>query len=103
MCTGLLPRPLQVRVLPPQPLSHSMNYKVSDIVLVKSYAGPKVWVRLKERVLKPKDFWGASGWDANIIYKKDIDQLIKSGVPYERGKQPRVFVYDWQLIKRKKQ
>ena len=80
----------------------NMKYKASDIVLVESFAGPRVWVRLIERILIPKNVWGADGWDANIIYKKDIDRLIKSGVPYKRGKQPRVFVFDWQLIKRKK-
>ena len=79
-----------------------MKYKANDVVLVESFAGPRVWVRLKERVLKPKDFWGANGWNANIIYKKDIDRLIKSGVPYERGKQPRVFVFDRDIIKKKR-
>ena len=33
--------------------------------------------------------------------KKDIDKLIKSGVPYKRGKKPLVFVFDWHIIKKK--
>ena len=70
-------------------------------MLVESFAGPKVRVRLKKRILKPKDFWGADGWDAQVIYKKDVDKLIKSGVPYKRGKKPLVFVFDWHIIKRK--
>ena len=78
-----------------------MKYKVGDVVLVESFAGPKVRVRLKERVLKPKDFWGADGWDAQIIYKKDVDILRKNGVPYKKGAKPLVFVFDWQMIKRK--
>jgi hypothetical protein len=78
-----------------------MKYKINDIVFVKSFAGPNVFVRLKKRTLKQKNIWSADGWEANIIYKKDINQLIKSGVPYKRGKQPRVFVFDWQIIKKK--
>jgi|TARA_R110000824_G_scaffold32156_5_gene104012 hypothetical protein len=78
-----------------------MKYKVDDIVLVDSFAGPKVWVKLKKRILKPKDSWGADGWDAKLIYKKDVESLIKSGVPYKRGSKPLVFVFDWHIIKKK--
>ena len=77
-----------------------MKYKAGDIVLVESFAGPKVRVRLKERILKPKDFWGADGWNAQIIYKKDVDVLRQNGVPYKKGDKPLVFVFDWQLIKK---
>ena len=79
-----------------------MKYKVGDVVLVESFAGPKVQVRLKERLLKPKDFWGADGWDAQLIYKKDVDSLRKNGVPYKKDSKPVVFVFDWQMIKRKR-
>ena len=79
-----------------------MKYKVGDIVLVKSFAGPKVHVRLKKRVIKPKNFWGADGWDAQIIYKKDIDNLRTHGVPYKKGEKPIVFVFDWHIIKKKR-
>ena len=78
-----------------------MKYKVDDIVLVESFAGPSVYVRLKKRVLKPKDGWGANGWDAQIIYAKEVDILRKHGVPYKKGEKPIVFVFDWQLIKKK--
>lgn len=77
------------------------KYKIGDIVLTRSFAKPRVWVRLKERILKPKDFWGADGWDAQIIYKKDVDELRRNGVPYEKGAKPMVFVFDWQIIKKK--
>jgi len=79
-----------------------MKYKVGDVVLVESFAGPKVWVRLKERVLKPKDFWGADGWNAQLIYKKDVDSLRQNGVPYKEGTKPTVFVFDWHMIKKKR-
>jgi len=51
-----------------------MEYKTGDIVLVTSFAGPEVHVRLDERHLNSKDGWGASGWDGTIIYKKDVDK-----------------------------
>ena len=79
-----------------------MKYKVGDVVLVESFAGPEVYVRLKKRLLKPKKGWGADGWDAQIIYKKDVDSLRKSGVPYKKGEKPIVFVFDWQMIKKKR-
>ena len=78
-----------------------MKYKVDDIVLIKTFAGPKVWVKLKERILKPKDGYGADGWTTQMIYKKDVDNLRRSGVPLERNTKPTGFVFDWQLIKRK--
>jgi|TARA_Y100000296_G_scaffold74274_1_gene92610 hypothetical protein len=79
-----------------------MKYKVGDVVFVESFAGPKVQVRLKERILKPKDFWGADGWNAQLIYKKEVNSLRKNGVPYKKDSKPVVFVFDWQMIKRKR-
>ena len=77
-----------------------MKYEVGDIVFVESFAGPKVWVKLKKRILKPKDFWGADGWDAQIVYKKDVDKLIKNGVPYKKGEKPVVWVFDYHIVKK---
>tara|TARA_R100000008_G_scaffold372_2_gene346 strand:- start:35542 stop:35784 length:243 start_codon:yes stop_codon:yes gene_type:complete len=79
-----------------------MKYKVGDIVLVSSFAGPSVHVRLKERIVKPKNGWGADGWDAQMIYKKDVDKLRRKGVPYKKGEKPIVFVFDWHIIKKAK-
>ena len=75
-----------------------MSYETGDIVLVSSYAGPEVRVRLKRRWEKPKDDWGADGWDAVIIYKKDVDKLRQNGVPYKSGEKPLVWVFDHQII-----
>ena len=76
------------------------KYKVGDIILVKSFAGPEVHVRLKKRTTSIKG-WGADGWHATIIYKKDIDALRKKGVPYKKNEKPIVFVFDWEIIKKK--
>ena len=71
-------------------------------MLVESFAGPKVHVRLKKRILKPKNEWGADGWDAQLIYKKEVDNLRRNGVPYKKDTKPMVFVFDWHIIKKKR-
>ena len=76
-----------------------MKYEEGDIVLVSSHAGPEVRVKLLSRVHVGKDEWGADGWDAKIIYKKDVDKLRKSSVPYKSGEKPVVWVFDYQILK----
>jgi hypothetical protein len=81
-------------------MKSEQTYQKNDIVLVKSFVSHEVQVRLKKRILKPKKGWGADGWDAQIIYEKDVNILRKSGIPYKKGEKPIVFVFDWQLIKK---
>lgn len=76
-----------------------MSYETGDIVLVSSFAGPEVRVRLVERHASFGDGWGAEGWDATIIYKKDVDKLRQNGVPYKSGEKPLVWVFDHEIIK----
>mgnify|MGYP003145038741 FL=1 len=79
-----------------------MKLKPGKIIYVQSFALPDdeyVRVKLINRVLKPDDFWGADGWDAQLIYKKDVDKLIKHGVPYKRNEKPAVWVFDFQIKK----
>mgnify|MGYP001277902549 CR=1 FL=1 len=76
-----------------------MEYKTGDVVLVKSFAGPDVRVRLVERHANFGNGFGAEGWDATIIYKKDVDKLRQSGVPYKSGEKPLVWVFDHEIIK----
>ena len=77
------------------------NLEVGDIVEVRSFAldaDDLIKVKLLKRVTKPKNFWGADGWDAQIIYKKDVDKLIKNGVPYKRNEKPTVWVFDFNVV-----
>ena len=74
--------------------------KIGDIVLVDSFAGPQVRAKLKKRIISKNGF-GADGWEAVLVYKKDIDALRKKGVPYKKAEKPSVFVFDWQIIKNK--
>ena len=76
-----------------------MSYETGDIVLVSCFAGPEVRVRLNERHANFGDGWGAEGWDATIIYKKDVDKLRQNGVPYKSGEKPLVWVFDHEIIK----
>ena len=91
------------------------KYKVGNIVLVKSIAGdfiPKVHVRLKKRVIvkptkgklvgirKSMDWPGYSGWEAELVYQEEVDNLRKNfSIPYE-GPGDEVFVYDRCIIKK---
>jgi hypothetical protein len=78
-----------------------MKNKPGDIISVRSFAladDEYVRVKLIKRMLKSKDSWGADGWDAQVIYKKDVDKLIKHGVPYKKKDKPLVWVFDFQIV-----
>ena len=84
------------------------KYKVGDIVLVKSPAGPainNVHVRLlKKHVVKERkgqriDWPGYIGWEAKLIYKKEVLLLRKKfKIPYEYPNNVKTFVYDEDII-----
>ena len=74
------------------------SMKVGDIVLVESFAGPRVHVQLQKRIVKQKNGWGANGWDGTVIYKDDVEKLIAAGVPHKKEIQPVVFVFDNDII-----
>ena len=77
-------------------------YRKNDIVLVKTFAGLDVCVKLLKRyeIQKQQLKLGVDGWEAKIYYQKDVDKLRKRGVPYSRDEKPMVFVADWQIIKK---
>ena len=78
------------------------RYTENDRVLVKSFAGPKVCVVLRRRyiVSKSEHKLGVDGWEAQITNQKEVDKLRKRGVPYKKGEKPKVWVFDWEIIKR---
>jgi hypothetical protein len=78
------------------------RYTKNDRVLVKSFAGPDTCVVLLRRyaVSKSRDKLGVDGWDAQIINQKEVDKLRKKGVPYKKGEKPKVWVFDWQIIRK---
>ena len=78
------------------------RYTKNDRVLVKSYAGPNVCVVLKSRyiVSKSQSKLGVDGWNAQITDQKEVEKLRKRGVPYKKGEKPKVWVFDWQIIKK---
>jgi len=91
------------------------NYKVGDIVLVKSIAGdciPNIHVKLTKRIIvKPTkgkrvgmrmtmDWPGYSGWEAEVVYQDEIDILRKKwSIPFEKPGD-KTFVYDSSIIKK---
>jgi hypothetical protein len=78
------------------------RYTKNDRVLVKSFAGPNVCVRLLKRyiVKQSQHKLGVDGWEAQITNQKEIEKLRKKGVPYKRGERPKVWVFDWEIIKK---
>ena len=78
------------------------RYTKNDKVLVKSFAGPDVWVLLKKRYIarKSENKLGVDGWEAQIVNQKEVEKLRKRGVPYKKGEKPKVWVFDWQIIKK---
>jgi hypothetical protein len=70
--------------------------------LVKSFAGPNVCVRLLKRyiVKQSQHKLGVDGWEAQITNQKEIEKLRKKGVPYKRGEKPKVWVFDFEIIKK---
>ena len=76
----------------PQEFINDLLERVDIIDIIQSR------VKLIKRMLKSKDSWGADGWDAQVIYKKDVDKLIKHGVPYKKKDKPLVWVFDFQIV-----
>ena len=83
------------------------NYKKGDIVLIQPSAGPalpQIHVRLIKRIIVPKkDHWtGYSGWETELIYKREVDILRKQWqIPFKKIGD-RTFVYDSEIIRRVK-
>lgn len=78
------------------------RYRKNDRVVVKSFAGPNVWVVLKERYIAAKSELklGVDGWEAQITSQKEVEKLRKRGVPYRKNERPMVWVFDWEIIKK---
>ena len=80
------------------------RYTKNDKVLVKSFAGPNVYVILKKRYIANQSELklGVDGWEAQINSQKEVEKLRKRGVPYKKGERPIVWVFDWEIIKKVK-
>ena len=78
------------------------QYRNGDRVLVRSFAGPNVRVKLLSRyIAKDSEHkLGVDGWNAVITNQKEVDKLRKRGVPYRKGEKPKVWVFDWQIIEK---
>jgi len=76
------------------------RYTKNDKILVKSFAGPDVYVVLKRRHIanQTKHKLGVDGWEAQIVDQKEVNKLRLHGVPYKKNKKPMVWVFDWQII-----
>ena len=78
------------------------RYIKNDRVLVKSFAGPSVCLTLKKRYIAAQSELklGVDGWEAQITDQREVEKLRKKGVPYKKGENPKVWVFDWEIIKK---
>ena len=83
-------------------MKSNKNYQKGDKVLVKSFAGPNIRVTLRKRYIASESELklGVDGWNAQITLQREVEKLRKSGVPYKKGEKPKVWVFDWQIIKK---
>ncbi len=76
--------------------------KKDDVILVRTFAGIEVSMRLTERIEVPLSAdgnWGGFGrWKAKLIYKTDLERLRKAGVPV-RTLEHESWVFDWQIVR----
>ena len=83
------------------------TYKKNDVVLIQPSAGPEIpqiHVRLLKRIVEPKrGHWtGYSGWEAELIYKHEVDMLRKQWQIAFKKVGDITFVYDSEIIRRVK-
>ena len=78
------------------------RYTKNDRVLVKSFVGQNIKVILKHRYTtdKAENKLGVNGWYAQINNPAEVQKLRKSGVPYNKNERPKVWVFEWQIIRK---
>jgi len=81
-----------------------MTYKVGDIVLVRSSAGPAIpsfKVKLLERIKRETSFDPVYiAWRAKLTSRKEADKLRKDWhIPFQFPDKMETFVYETNIIK----
>ena len=80
------------------------KYKVGDIVLVKSSAGPaipKFHVKLLQKIKRSTSFDPTYiGWKARLTKRKEVNILRKEWqIPFKFPNEVETFVYETNIIK----
>tara|TARA_R100001129_G_scaffold32299_1_gene21670 strand:- start:903 stop:1166 length:264 start_codon:yes stop_codon:yes gene_type:complete len=81
-----------------------MKYKVDDIVLVKSSAGPaipNIHVKLLQKIKRNTSFDPTYIiWKARLTKRKEVDMLRKQWqIPFKFPDEVETFVYETNIIK----
>ena len=89
-----------------------MKYKKGDIVLVQSAAGkaiPNFHVKLLKKIVvnpskgRSMDWPGYTGWEATLIYQKEVDMLRKEWqISLHKANEDLTFIYEEDIIKKVK-
>jgi hypothetical protein len=84
-----------------------ITYKVGDILEVKTFAGPKIYKKVKN-IINRESEWTTlgkikiEGFEGSFVRRKDLYALKKSCVPYtgkEKLKDTISFTYNSQIIR----
>ena len=84
-----------------------IKYNVGDIIEVESFAGPKVYKKVLEKVKQASEYSSlervvVNGCWGNFVRRKDLYALKKHCVPYtgkEKLSKTKSFSYDWQVVR----
>jgi hypothetical protein len=90
-----------------------IKYKVGDILLCESFAGPKIYKKVLEKIhtktkwtsligKDEKEIIEVNGFNGCFVRRKDLYALKKSAVPYtgkEKLSKTESFTFDWQILR----
>tara|TARA_B100000131_G_scaffold321231_1_gene371367 strand:+ start:6726 stop:7022 length:297 start_codon:yes stop_codon:yes gene_type:complete len=86
--------------------THKIKYNLGDILEVKTFAGPKIYQKVKNIFDYKTKISGedvhVKGFEGSFTRRKDLYALKKSSVPYsgnEKLSSCISFTYDYQIIK----
>jgi len=84
-----------------------VKYSVGDTIEVESFAGPRVYQKVLEKVKRTSEYSSigkvvVSGCWGKFVRRKDLHALKKHCVPYtgkEKLSKTKSFSYDWQVVR----
>ncbi len=92
---------------PTKKRNKKIKYRVGDIVEVETFAGPKIYKKVKKKINTTSEWTTlgkitVEGFEGAFVRRKDLYALKNKSVPYT-GKEvlnkTMSFTYDWQIIR----
>jgi len=84
-----------------------VKYNVGDTIEVESFAGPRVYQKVLEKVKSVSEYSNlgkvvVNGCWGRFVRRKDLQALKKQAVPYtgkEKLSKTKSFTYNWQVLR----